>query len=128
MLSGEGARLLGGRWTPRGLGAVYCAQTSSLAALEVIVHLDDAAGFRGYSILDLEVPDDRIAEPAGSTSSPQRAGAELFEDHLAFRVPSAVNGLEHIIVLNPAHPDFGLIAPGRIRPFTLDPRLVRASR
>lgn len=125
LLSGEGARLYGGRWTPRGVSAVYCAETASLAALEVIVHLADVAGFVGYSIVDLEIPEALIVEPAGSTTNPQRLGAELLRAHLAFRVPSAVNGLERVIVMNPEHPDRARVKPGRIRPFALDARLVR---
>ena len=32
MLSGEGAARYGGRWTPKGVPAVYCSENSSLAA------------------------------------------------------------------------------------------------
>ena len=37
-MSGEGARLAGGRWNPPGMLAVYLAESRSLAALEVVVH------------------------------------------------------------------------------------------
>ena len=36
MLSGEGAARYGGRWTPKGVPAVYCSENSSLAALEIL--------------------------------------------------------------------------------------------
>ncbi len=48
-LSGEGARLHGGRFNPAGIPAVYVAQSISLEILEVLVHLDR-----------VEVPDDFV--------------------------------------------------------------------
>ena len=39
-LSGEGARLYGGRWNAPGRPLIYAAETAALAVLEVRVHLD----------------------------------------------------------------------------------------
>jgi len=39
-LSGEGARLYGGRWNSPGHAVVYAAEAAALAVLEVRVHLD----------------------------------------------------------------------------------------
>jgi RES domain-containing protein len=125
MLSGEGARLYGGRWTPPGMRAVYCAETSSLAVLEVLVHLADPADFGTHRIVELEVPDRLLAMPAGSTNDPLALGAQILSEWLGLIVPSAVNGLERTVVLNPEHPDFNLISAGEIIPFVLDGRLRR---
>ena len=38
--TGEGARLYGGRWNSKGTSMVYAASSQSLAALELLVHLD----------------------------------------------------------------------------------------
>jgi RES domain-containing protein len=122
MLSGEGARQLGGRWNSVGVPAVYCAETSSLAALEILVHLA-GEDWPPHSILDIEIPDELIVEPRGSTDDTRSAGDELLKDSLAFAVPSAVNGLERTVVINPEHPDFDQIKAGKIRPFVLDQRL-----
>ncbi|MEK7393011.1 MAG: RES family NAD+ phosphorylase, partial [Fibrobacterota bacterium] len=40
--SGEGARRAGGRWSSKGVQAVYAASTLSLAVLEILMHLEDA--------------------------------------------------------------------------------------
>ena len=46
--SGEGAREFGGRWNNPGTAAVYTAQSQSLAALEMLVHLDSADLLENY--------------------------------------------------------------------------------
>ena len=123
MLSGKGAARYGGRWSPKGMRAVYCSENSSLAALEVLVNLARPSTFPGYRILDLDVPNGAIhAAPAASVDA-RRAGAELLRTHLAIMAPSAVNPLERNVVINPAHPDFDKVRPGRIRPFVFDRRL-----
>lgn len=122
MLSGEGARQLGGRWNSVGVPAVYCAETSSLAALEILVHLA-GEDWPPYSILDIEVPDELIVEPTGSTNDTRSAGDELLARSLAIAVASVVNRLERTVVINPEHPDFVRIKVGKIRPFVLDQRL-----
>jgi RES domain-containing protein len=38
--TGEGSRLYGGRWTPKGLAAVYCSEHLSLCVLELRVNQD----------------------------------------------------------------------------------------
>lgn len=122
MLSGEGARQLGGRWNSVGVPAVYCAETSSLAALEILVHLA-GEDWPPYSILDIEIPDELIVEPTGSMDDTRATGDELLARSLAIAVSSAVNGLERTVVINPEHPDFDRIKAGKIRPFALDQRL-----
>ncbi len=37
--TGEGARQFGGRWNSPGVAIVYTAESQSLAALEILVHL-----------------------------------------------------------------------------------------
>ena len=49
--SGEGAREFGGRWNNPGTAVVYTAQSQSLAALEMLVHLDSADLLEKYVLL-----------------------------------------------------------------------------
>ena len=54
---GEGARRFGGRWNPVGVPVVYAATTLSLAALEVLAHVDPEEA-RRYWVYRIVVPDD----------------------------------------------------------------------
>ena len=125
IMSGEGALRRGGRWSPAGMRAVYCSETSSLAVLEILVGLPFGVGHPAYRIVDLTVPDDSIVnldvEPADPDS--QSLGAAALGRHLAIAVPSVVNPLEKNIVINPLHRDFDLVEAGKLRPFRLDPQL-----
>ncbi|MCY4028110.1 MAG: RES domain-containing protein [Acidobacteria bacterium] len=123
MLSGSGAARYGGRWNPKGMPAVYCSESSSLAALEVLVNLARPSTFPSYRILDLDVPDGSIVAAPVPVADTRRAGAALLPAHLAIAAPSFVNPLERTVVINPAHRDFDKIVPGRIRPFVFDRRL-----
>lgn len=136
-LDGEGARLYGSRWTPRGLPAVFASATLALATLERFVHTDP----------DLEVPDlvaIAIELPA-RTKLDGLAPAALPPDWRAYPapmtlailgerwlrtgrtvglwVPSVVVPHERNLVLNPRHPDFGSLVVAPPEPFAFDPRL-----
>lgn len=39
-ISGADAKLVGGRWNPKGVALIYTSTTAALAALEVLVHVD----------------------------------------------------------------------------------------
>ena len=125
MLSGEGAARYGGRWNPKGTPAVYCSENSSLAALEILANLARPATFPNYHILDVDVPDGSIIVVPILTGDTRQTGAEMLQTHLAISAPSTVNPLERNVVINPAHPDFDRVAPGTIRPFVFDRRLIR---
>ena len=120
MLSGEGAAKYGGRWNPKGVPAVYCSESSSLAALEILANLVRLSTFPRYRILDLDVPDGLITAVSGAIGDARQAGAETFRTHLALMAPSFVNPLECNVVINPTHPDFDKVLPGTIRSFVFD--------
>lgn len=125
ILNGDGAARRGGRWSPPGMRAVYCSETSSLALLEVLVGLPFGVDHPAYRIVDLTVPDDSIAHLDVESAAPgsQSLGASALSRHLAIAVPSVVNPLEKNVVINPMHPRFDRVKPGSLRPFELDPRL-----
>ncbi len=136
--SGEGARLAGGRWTPSGVEAVYCSETLSLAALEILVHADPSELLRArFVYFEVEIPDDLPREeigprdlPRGWRRMPAPAALQEMGAHWVRRaktavliVPSAVNPAERNLLLNPNHSDFRKIHASRPRSFSFDPRL-----
>jgi RES domain-containing protein len=74
-LTGEGARLYGGRLNPPGIPAVYASQSIALAVLEILVHVDKS-----------EVPGDYVAM------------AIRFSGRRVSRQPTYPAGINHIAV------------------------------
>ena len=123
MLSGDGAARYGGRWNPKGVKAVYCSENSSLAALEVLANLVRPSTFPAHNVVDLDGPDEEISVLELPAGDGRALGARLLQTNLAVAAPSAVNPLEHNVVINPTHPSFDRIVTGAIRPFVFDQRL-----
>jgi RES domain-containing protein len=134
--SGEGARRFPGRWNPRGLPVVCCAESRALAALEVLVNVQDAAALAGreWVVIPAVIPEDCIDRPHRVAddwqANPAPAGTQQFGARWAaaartavLRVPSVVVHGEFNFVLNPAHPDFARIRILPAEPFRFDPRL-----
>lgn len=134
---GEGSRRKGGRWTPKGLPAVYTAQTESLAALEQFVQLGDEGQYIRFVCFRVEIPEEiRIEEidisslPGNwkDTPAPERLkayGADwlLRGKSPVLKVPSALIASECNFILNPLHPDFKRIIIGKPLMFCYDPRM-----
>lgn len=137
-LSGEGARLYGGRWNRAGTPAVYSSEHLSLAVLENLVHLEASQLPPHRVALCVEVPDDAIevfprdALPKNwrarqAQKALVQAGQSwlLAKSALALKVPSAVVPSEHNLVLNPAHPRSSELIERTREEFSFDPRLFR---
>jgi RES domain-containing protein len=135
-LSGEGARLAGGRWNSPGRAALYLAESRALAVLEVLVHLDlDAQTMPGDYVIMAVDPAALAATPGwleeGPSNPPSdadcRALGDAFLDSkraLTLRVPSIIVPASSNFVLNPAHPLIGKVKIGSIEPFAFDRRLL----
>jgi RES domain-containing protein len=134
--SGEGARLYGGRWNPKGLAMVYTAQTQSLALLEMLVQ--DAPLHASYVMIPVRVPE-QIVVHIDQTTLPtdwhelsarndlQQIGAAWIHagTSAVLTVPSAVVPAEFNYLLNPAHPDYALLEIGTHTERLTDQRLLR---
>lgn len=129
--SGVGAELMGGRWNPKGLKAVYCSIDPSTCLVETAVH-------RGFKVLDtvphvltsLEIVDATrvhvvmpadIPNPAwlhgGTPSAYQQAwGATLLEANGFVLFPSAVSKRSWNLVFGPtaAHGKYKLRSQERL--------------
>jgi RES domain-containing protein len=135
--SGEGARLYGGRWNSPGVSVVYAAQSQSLAALELLVHLEISDVLYEYVVIEARFDTSlvtRLAKsdlPADWRASPAPASARAIGDAWiaedpspVLELPSAVIPAENIFLLNPQHSDFAKIEIGKPMDFEFDPRLI----
>jgi RES domain-containing protein len=138
-LTGIGGLYAGGRWHHKGHQVVYTSATPSLAALEVLVHVDPALAPSEVRLIEIDVPEDlevEAGDPAGMTGEWQKYPAPVeLQDFgtqwlsslrsAVLRVPAAVMPVESNYILNPKHPQFGGIRVIRDLPFSFDSRLLR---
>ena len=123
--SGEGARLYGGRWSPKGVSVAYTAANQSLAMLEMLVQ-DQPLRAR-YVMIEARIPSavtiDRVKvedlpsdwREIGARGELQAIGAEWARKRSAavLAVPSAIVPAESNYLLNPLHPAFKRINIGK---------------
>jgi RES domain-containing protein len=136
--TGEGAREFGGRWNSPGTAVVYTAQSQSLAALEMLVHLDSSDLLMKYVLIGVEFDDSLIgriepsALPRNWRSDPAPAELQAIGDNwvlagssAVLQVPSALVPGESNFLLNPEHRDFARLTFGKPLAFGFDPRLAK---
>ncbi len=136
--SGEGARGYGGRWNNPGTALVYTAQSQSLAALEMLVHLDSSDLLEKYVLLAAEFDQSLMrtielsALPRNWRSDPPPAQVRSIGDDwilagssVVLQVPSALVPGENNFLLNPGHQDFAKVRIGKPVAFRFDPRMAR---
>jgi len=117
-LTGEGARRVGGRCNEIGVPAVYTAANVSLAALEVLVHLDRVEIPEDYVLMGIDLHETSIQHVAVENAA-EISKARL---HPVLRVSSVVIPREANYVLYPESP--GLDARVTFdEPFQFDVRL-----
>lgn len=135
--SGEGARLYGGLWNPKGVAMVYTAASRSLAMLEMLVQ--DQPLRAHYVFIEARIPGalgiDRVRmvelppdwREIGARGKLQAIGAEWARRRRTpvLAVPSAIVPAESNYLLNPAHPDFKRIKIGKPTIAETDLRLLR---
>lgn len=139
--NGEGASRFPGRWNNRGTPIVYTAGSLSLAALEILANLDDAALLTDYVCVPVSFgdnlchtlepkrfPRDWRANPA--PQSTRDLGTAWAKSGLSciLKVRSAIIPNEFSFLINPLHPAFSQLSVSKAEQFTWDPRLVRSLR
>lgn len=119
-LSGEGARLFGGRWNKRGYNMLYTSEHLSLSVLELLVHIDYQFISKDFGFIEIELPESLVIPKVKSNilkqdwrhnpplSFLQDYGTDwlLSQKSLALKVPSAVLPCENNILINPKHKQF----------------------
>ncbi|MDZ4793379.1 MAG: RES family NAD+ phosphorylase [Bacteroidota bacterium] len=119
-LSGNGARLFGGRWNSEGFYALYAASSRSLALLETLAHTPaKMLQQKKYMLVSLSVPDSLPAQEVDikkltmGWDAPDirpftKKTGDVFllgKKNLLLTVPSVLMPEENNFVLNPLHPD-----------------------
>jgi RES domain-containing protein len=139
MFDGEGAYRFGGRWNSRGTRILYTAGSLSLAALEMLVHLNSEEILFSYSFavaefdesLILPTEEFRTLPENWSVSPPpleiQKIGDEwaATQTSVVLKVPTSVLPVEFNYLINVEHPEFSKIKLGEPRAFTFDERLYK---
>lgn len=135
-LTGEGARLHGGRWNRIGVPCIYTAGSRSLAVLEYTVNTNMEDVPRSLSMVAIDVPEDDIkivpiADLPGNwmfkptPDETKSFGTALLSrtGNLLIQIPSVVIPEEFNYLLNPLHPrsaEFKIIA---VNDHAFDPRI-----
>ncbi|WP_330960967.1 RES family NAD+ phosphorylase [Photobacterium sp. 53610] len=137
-----GAKLYGGRWNSKGTEALYFAESESLCALEVFVHVNnDPNIIDQYDLYRIDIPEDLIAKlekedlpqtwrdiPANEET--QNIGDEFLNDaepqFAALQVPSIISPRDNNYVVNPNHPAMEKIFEAHEKlDFEFDPRIFK---
>lgn len=126
-VTGEGARLYGGRWNTPGRPLVYAASTAALSVLEVRVHLDLSPDLipEDYVLLAIDLEGLPVESVTDMPDDPRAFGNRWLTERRTpvLEVPSAIVPESANLLLNPVHPlatRVGIIATRR---FSFDPRL-----
>lgn len=136
-ITGTGAKLFGGRWNRKGISMLYTAEHRSLAALEVLVHLNTSEVPDDLKIISIEIPSNSIItiglerfkkiQKRETKETFQVIGNKwvLEEKSLCLKVPSIVINEEFNVLLNPNHKLFKKVKIDKVDDFIFDKRLFK---
>jgi RES domain-containing protein len=115
---------------------VYTAQSQSLAALEMLVHLESPELLANYILFEVGIDESLISRvesfqlPKNWRVDPPPTNVRAMGDSwlvggasAVLRVPSALVPGENNFLLNPHHKDFPKLQVGKLLPLRFDPRL-----
>lgn len=125
------------RWNPNEVEMIYTAGSRSLAALENVVHRNQAGLNNFFQVMTIEIPDDIPIDIITLKSLPtdwstfehmpttQGIGQKwiLAQKSAILQVPSSIIPAESNYLINPLHPDFKLIRLLRSEAFIFDKRI-----
>ncbi len=135
-ISGEGAKLRGGRWNSVGLPVVYTSTTISLSLLELLIYNASYDELQNNYLMKIEIPgipEDSITSINVKKQWQKDIGYSRFigdsflstRKNIVLKVPSAIIPEEYNIIINPLHPDFKKIKIIDSSPFEFDSRLFK---
>ena len=135
-LTGEGARLHGGRWNRKLVPCIYISESRALALLEYTANVNIEDIPRALSMTTFEIPDDQIfqielselpgdwaASPAASSTRDLGSSLLVTAKYLVIRIPSAIVPDEFNYLINPAHVNNSYIRIVEVKDFIYHVRL-----
>jgi RES domain-containing protein len=132
--TGEGARVNGGRWNPKGYAVVYSSECLPLATLEALVHTRRRPNDQVYIQVSFEEALVQEVEalyllPAGwnrDETATQKIGAKWVDggSSAVLSVPSAVVSIARNYLINPQHPAFPSVLCSGTTAYSFDDRLI----
>jgi RES domain-containing protein len=135
-LSGEGARLGGGRWNSKGVAMLYTSDSRALCVTEIAVHTPLGILPDNYKLITIEIPDNAISSldvssiPNKWNAFPYVADVKYLGDrfikenkYLVLKVPSAVIQGDFNYLINPGHADYYKVKILKVEDFKFDQRL-----
>ncbi len=140
ILSGIGAKKVGGRWNEPGTPLLYTSGTPELALLEYLVHLSDASleELPPIVLIKLALPSGTPIEdltldqlPSGWQLADSGIARTAVKDWLrerktfVLKVPSVVMPVSNNFLLNPLHSLLEQVEVAQVQPFQLDHRFLQ---
>lgn len=135
-LSGRGAELYRGRWNEKGTPMVYASTSRALACLETSAHLTAGVPLPlNRYLVEISFP---VASWLAAERAPLTVGWDAIPEgrvsiswgtdwaarcrSLLAIVPSVIVPEEENVLINPRHPDIGLVKAEKIRKWQYDAR------
>ncbi|HEX5153120.1 MAG TPA: RES family NAD+ phosphorylase [Parafilimonas sp.] len=135
-ITGEGARLNGGRWNHVGISCIYAGESRAIVLLEYSAHVSIHDIKRALSFTTFSVPDDsitalKIANLPGNwkdfphPNETRDLGSKLLSENasLVIKIPSVIIPQESICLINPNHPDIKKIEVVDVADYSYDLRV-----
>ena len=141
-LSGNGAKLNGGRWNSEGNPALYVSSHISLAYLEILVNANyDQLIKAKFKVMSIDISLVTMIESPSTVDLPFQWDSIMITTHsqrygdsflisrkaLMLKIPSAVVPEEYNYMINPLHADISKIKIIYSRDFFIDSRISKAN-
>lgn len=135
-ISGNGAKLFGGRWNNKGIPVLYASNHISLSVLELLVHNKDYSSFKAPYLISIDIPASIVPAIMNvaqlqpdwqqNTEYTRWMGDQFLKvnNSLILQVPSSIIPQEHNFLINPAHADIKKVKIVSATLFELDKRLL----
>lgn len=136
-ISGNGARLKGGRWNHPGIAVLYTSSSISLGLLEVLANANTLEQLQMIQLIEIEIPGDPVIHEItlhklkkgwwDDFEYTQWMGTEIMRSNatLIIKCPSAVVEQENNFLINPNHELFTKIKLKTRTNFRFDERLFK---